>query len=90
MLAQEVGAGARDALIARAGTTLATLPSGIKLGTSSLRRMAQVRHLRPDLDVVPLRGNVPTRVDKVLAKGELDAALLACAGLNRLGRSLGY
>jgi len=76
---------ARDALIARAGTTLATLPPRIKLGTSSLRRMAQVRHLRPDLDVVPLRGNVPTRVDKVLAKHELDAALLACAGLNRLG-----
>jgi hydroxymethylbilane synthase len=75
----------RDALIARAGASLATLPAGIKLGTSSLRRMAQVRHLRPDLDVVPLRGNVPTRVDKVLAKGEIDAALLACAGLSRLG-----
>ena len=66
----------RDALIARTGASLATLPQGIKLGTSSLR---------PDLDLVPLRGNVPTRVDKVLAKGELDAALLACAGLARLG-----
>lgn len=75
----------RDALIARAGASLATLPAGIKLGTSSLRRMAQVRHLRPDLELVPLRGNVPTRVDKVLVKGELDAALLACAGLARLG-----
>jgi len=75
----------RDALIARAGATLALLPAGAKLGTSSLRRVAQVRHLRPDLDLVPLRGNVPTRVDKVLAKGELDAALLACAGLTRLG-----
>ena len=75
----------RDALIARAGATLAALPAGTKLGTSSLRRMAQVRHLRADLELVPLRGNVPTRVDKVLAKGELDAALLACAGLARLG-----
>lgn len=75
----------RDALIARTGASLATLPAGIKLGTSSLRRMAQVRHLRPDLELVPLRGNVPTRVDKVLVKGEMDAALLACAGLSRLG-----
>ncbi len=75
----------RDALIARAGATLASLPAGTKLGTSSLRRMAQVRYLRADLELVPLRGNVPTRVDKVLAKGELDAALLACAGLARLG-----
>ena len=75
----------RDALIARAGATLALLPARAKLGTSSLRRMAQVRHLRSDLELVPLRGNVPTRVDKVLAKGELDAALLACAGLARLG-----
>jgi hydroxymethylbilane synthase len=75
----------RDALIARAGATLALLPAGAKLGTSSLRRMSQVRHLRPDLELVPLRGNVPTRVDKVLVRGELDAALLACAGLSRLG-----
>jgi len=75
----------RDALIARAGATLALLPAGSKLGTSSLRRVAQVRHLRPDLELVPLRGNVPTRVDKVLARGELDAAVLACAGLARLG-----
>jgi len=75
----------RDALIARTGASLATLPPGIKLGTSSLRRMAQVRHLRADLELVPLRGNVPTRVEKVLAQGELDAALLACAGLARLG-----
>ena len=75
----------RDALIARAGETLAALPAGTKLGTSSLRRMAQVRHLRPDLELVPLRGNVPTRVAKVLERGELDAAVLACAGLGRLG-----
>lgn len=76
----------RDALIARSGAeTLAALPAGGKLGTSSLRRVAQVRHLRPDLELVPLRGNVPTRVDKVLVRGEVDAALLACAGLDRLG-----
>jgi len=76
----------RDALIAKDGAaTLAALLAGAKLGTSSLRRMAQVRHLRPDLDLVPLRGNVPTRVDKVLVRGEVDAALLACAGLSRLG-----
>jgi hydroxymethylbilane synthase len=76
----------RDALIARSGAaTLADLPAGSTLGTSSLRRVAQVRHLRPDLELVPLRGNVPTRVDKVLVRGEVHAALLACAGLERLG-----
>ncbi len=79
-------ADARDALVARGGAaTLAALPAGTRLGTSSLRRVAQVRHLRPDVELVPLRGNVPTRVDKVLVRGDVDAALLACAGLARLG-----
>jgi hydroxymethylbilane synthase len=55
------------------------------VGTSSLRRIAQVRFLRPDLEVVPLRGNVPTRVRKVESHDGLDAALLAIAGLERLG-----
>jgi hydroxymethylbilane synthase len=75
----------RDALFARGGDSLATLPAGCVLGTASLRRAAQVRALRPDLTVVPLRGNVGTRLRK-LADGEVDATLLAVAGLKRLGR----
>ncbi len=75
----------RDALFARAGDSLATLPRGCVVGTASLRRAAQVRALRPDLTVVPLRGNVGTRLKK-LAAGEVDATLLAVAGLKRLGR----
>ena len=67
------------------GASLETLPTGTRLGTSSLRRMSQVRFLRPDISVVPLRGNVPTRVRKVEQREGLDAALLAVAGLERLG-----
>ena len=76
-----------DVLVARAGpvASLAALPAGARLGTSSVRRVAQVKHLRPDLEVVPLRGNVPTRVQKVRDGAGLDAALLAAAGLERLG-----
>lgn len=73
----------REALVN--GKTLQELPQGTRIGTSSLRRITQVRYLRPDLDVVPLRGNVPTRVRKVEAGDGLDAALLALAGLERLG-----
>jgi hydroxymethylbilane synthase len=73
-----------DALCARAGVTLATLPAGARVGTSSLRRQAQLRALRPDLDYRPLRGNVPTRIERV-TRGELDAVVLARAGLERLG-----
>jgi hydroxymethylbilane synthase len=73
----------REALVN--GTSLGDLPAGTRVGTSSLRRIAQVRFLRPDLEVVPLRGNVPTRVRKVEAHDGLDAALLAIAGLERLG-----
>ena len=66
-------------------TSIAELAAGARLGTSSLRRVAQVRHLRADLDIVPLRGNVPTRVQKVKeGRDGLDAALLAGAGLERL------
>lgn len=76
-----------DALVTRAAAiaSLAALPGGAKIGTSSLRRVAQIRYLRPDLEVVALRGNVPTRVQKV-AEGQdgLAAALLAAAGLDRL------
>jgi len=76
-----------EALVTRGAgaTTIAGLPAGIRIGTSSLRRVAQIRHLRPDLEVVPLRGNVPTRVRKVKeGRDGLDAALLAAAGLERL------
>ena len=74
---------ARDALVG--GTRLADLAPGARVGTSSLRRVTQVLYLRPDLQVVPLRGNVPTRVRKVENRDGCDAALLALAGLERLG-----
>jgi hydroxymethylbilane synthase len=73
---------ARDALVN--GTSISGLPAGARVGTSSLRRVAQIRFLRPELEVVPLRGNVPTRVRKVESREGLDAALLALAGLERL------
>ena len=73
----------RDALVAASPTALALLPPGSRVGTSSLRRRAQLLAARPDLDVRDLRGNVPTRVDTVL-RGDLDAAVLAMAGLERL------
>lgn len=74
----------RDVLVARDGLTLATLPPGAVVGTSSLRRQAQLLALRPDLDVRSIRGNVDTRVRKVL-EGEVDATVMAGAGLARLG-----
>jgi len=75
----------RDALVARVrGASLAALPPGARVGTGSTRRTAQLRALRPDLEVVPVRGNVPTRLEK-LESGEFDAVILACAGLERLG-----
>lgn len=75
----------RDALAARErGTTLAALPRGARVGTGSTRRVALLRALRPDLEIVPLRGNVPTRLAKIASEG-LDAVVLACAGLDRLG-----
>jgi len=76
-----------EALVTRAVgvTTIPGLAPGARIGTSSLRRAAQIRYLRPDLDIVPLRGNVPTRVHKVKeGRDGLDAALLARAGLERL------
>jgi hydroxymethylbilane synthase len=74
----------RDCLISANGGTLKTLPSGARLGTGSLRRQAQLRHHRPDLDVLDLRGNVDTRLKKV-ESGEFDSIVLAMAGINRLG-----
>jgi hydroxymethylbilane synthase len=76
----------RDAFFARAGNSLASLPAGTVVGTASLRRQAQVLHARPDLAVVPLRGNVDTRLRK-LAEGAVGATLLALAGLKRLGKA---
>jgi len=74
----------RDAFISVKAGTLRELSRGAVVATSSLRRQAQVKHLRPDLTVVPMRGNVETRLRK-LADGVADATLLACAGLKRLG-----
>ena len=74
----------RDAFISRKATTLQNLPRGAVVGTASLRRQALVKRLRPDLSVVTLRGNVETRLRKLDA-GEVDATLLALAGLKRLG-----
>jgi hydroxymethylbilane synthase len=76
---------ARDALIGRDGAKFADLPSGARIGTGSPRRAAQLRLLRPDVQPVPVRGNAGTRLGKVTS-GELDAVLLACAGLARIGR----
>ena len=76
-----------EALITREAdvASIAALPAGAKIGTSSLRRVAQVRYLRPDVEVVALRGNVPTRVQQVTeGRDGLAAALLAAAGLERL------
>ena len=74
----------RDAFISGKAPTLAELPPNAVVGTSSLRRAAQVRRLRPDLRVVDFRGNVETRLKK-LGEGQADATLLALAGLERLG-----
>lgn len=75
----------RDALIATEARSIADLPAGTTVGTASLRRKAMLLHKRPDLEVVPLRGNVDTRLGRV-ASGDVDATFLALAGLNRLGR----
>lgn len=76
----------RDCVVSHSGTTLAQLKQGARVGTSSLRRQAQLRHHRPDLDIRDLRGNVDTRLRKV-ASGEYDAIVLSKAGLDRLGWS---
>ena len=73
-----------DALVSRDGSGLDALPPGARVGTSSLRRQCQLRALRPDLQVLDLRGNVNTRVRK-LREGQYEAIVLACAGLERLG-----
>jgi len=79
---------ARDALCARDGLTLDTLPDGARVGTGSPRRRSQLLARRPDLEVVDIRGNVDTRLRRIGAPdaGGLDAVVLAAAGLSRLGR----
>lgn len=76
----------RDALVARDHLVLDALPTGARVGTGSPRRAAALVALRPDLTVVPVRGNVDTRIAKV-ASGELDALIVALAALRRLGRA---
>ena len=80
---------ARDVVISRTGRTLDTLPHGARVGTSSLRRSAQLLAARPDLTLLPLRGNVDTRIRKAMqgdpGAGEYDAIVLAAAGVLRLG-----
>jgi hydroxymethylbilane synthase len=76
----------RDVFVSLKHANLAALPLGARVGTSSQRRRAQLKSLRPDLDLVEFRGNVDTRLRK-LAEGQVEAILLAAAGLDRLGRT---
>ena len=76
----------RDALVSQTGAGLADLPLGARIGTASLRRTAQLRQRRADLAIVPMRGNVDTRLTK-LSAGEVDALVLALCGLQRLGKA---
>jgi hydroxymethylbilane synthase len=76
----------RDALVAREGAKFADLPTGARIGTGSPRRAAQLLLLRPDVSCVPIRGNADTRLAKV-REGEVDAVVLAYAGLGRIGRT---
>ncbi len=76
----------RDAFISNKYKTLADMPAGTVVGTSSLRRQAMVKRIRPDLEVITYRGNLQTRLEK-LANGVADATLLACAGLRRLDQA---
>jgi hydroxymethylbilane synthase len=76
----------RDAIKTRSGCFFRDLPAGAKVGTSSLRRTVQLRAVRPDLDYVPLRGNIDTRLRRC-EEGVIDAVVLAYAGLRRIGRA---
>lgn len=76
-----------DALVCAKWACLEDLPDGARVGTSSLRRRAQLLARKPGLNVVDIRGNIDTRVAKVLDKEEMDAAILACAGLERIGQT---
>ena len=74
----------RDAVFTRNGGSLMDLPKGAKIGTSSLRRQSQIKHARPDFEVVSLRGNLDTRIKKLQTEG-LDAVIVATAGVRRMG-----
>lgn len=74
----------RDAFLSLNGVSFYDLPKGARVGTGSIRRVAQVKRLRPDIEVVPIRGNVQTRIDKI-EKENLHGVILAAAGLKRLG-----
>lgn len=74
----------RDAFLALNGVGFFDLPKGARVGTGSIRRIAQLKRLRPDIEAVPIRGNVQTRIDKI-EKENLDGVILAAAGLKRLG-----
>ena len=76
----------RDAFISRKYFSIMEIPAGGRIGTGSLRRRAQLMHLRSDLEIIPLRGNVDTRLRK-LVEENLDGLILATAGLRRLGRA---
>jgi hydroxymethylbilane synthase len=76
----------RDVLVSRDGGALADLPAGARIGTASLRRRAQLLRHRPDLAIVPIRGNVNTRLDK-MAAGDCDAMILALCGLERINKA---
>lgn len=76
----------RDAFLSPVASSIGALEKGATVGSSSVRRVAQLRHVRPDLNIVPFRGNVQTRLRK-LSEGVAAATFLACAGLNRLGMS---
>jgi hydroxymethylbilane synthase len=76
----------RDVFVSVRYASLASLPQGARVGTSSLRRRAQLKAIRPDLEAIEFRGNVDTRLRK-LAEGQVDAILLAAAGLDRLGKT---
>lgn len=76
----------RDVIHTRTGCSFAELPAGSKVGTGSLRRLVQLRALRPDLEFVPIRGNIDTRLRRV-TEGVVDAVVLAYAGLRRIGRA---
>lgn len=73
-----------DALVSDQFASLEELPNGARVGTGSMRRRAQLKHLRPDLEILDIRGNVDTRIRKLIA-GDYDAIILAAAGLRRLG-----
>jgi hydroxymethylbilane synthase len=86
IIATPIRADARDAFVSREGLTLEGIPKGGRVGTSSLRRRAQLLQLRPDINIVPIRGNVGTRMARALEGEErLDGVILAMAGLQRSG-----